>query len=246
MFKLAVLSGKGGVGKTTITVNLAYAFRDLGKKVGIVDLDLTGPNVVRALNIDSLTVSIDAAEVKYIPIEHDGMKVISMASVIPEDQPLLLKGADSDSLTYTREAIIREFATRVNWGNIDILVMDCPPGTVDEVTSGLRYFKPDGAVVVTTPHSMAYVDYVRVVKMLKDYDIPILKTVVNMAYFDAECPHLTCKEKYHRYKIFYDKDIKYENAYELPIKQEIASTHRVDLKELATIILSGIKEVVKQ
>jgi ATP-binding protein involved in chromosome partitioning len=240
MLKIIVVSGKGGVGKTTVACSLAYAFKELGKKVGILDLDLTGPNVVKALNV-TIPLAIDVARVKYVPAEVDGIKVVSMAQILPDGVALLLKGYDSDESVYTRSSIIKEFAFNVDWGEgLDVLVVDMPPGTGDEVTSAIEYLAPDGAVVVTIPHSMAYEDYKRVVHMLELYNIRIFKTVVNLAYFDAPCPHYRCKAKFHRYYIFSDGQFDYYNKLELPIDPKVAETHRVDLKGLAEEILAKV------
>jgi len=240
LIKIVVVSGKGGVGKTTVACNLARAFSSLGKRVGLLDLDITGPNVVRAMDI-TLPMGIDVSAVKYIPVEQDGVKVVSMANILPRGQALLLRGYDSDESTLTRSSIIKEFVFRVDWGDgLDILLADLPPGTGDEVISAIEYLAPDGAVVVTIPHSMAYEDYLRIIHLLDLYKIRVLKTVVNLAYFDAPCPHPKCKVKTHRYYIFNDGQFDYYNKYEVPIIPEVASTHKIDLKDLAEEILRKV------
>ena len=242
MLRIAVLSGKGGVGKTTCTASLAEEFQALEKRVGIMDMDLTGPNVNEAMHItEDEVVGIDAQRVKYVPIDKNGIKVLSMASVMPKDSALMIAGSDSNEKAYTQTAIAKEFIYNVDWGPLDILLIDMPPGTNDSTLNIIKYMKPDGVVIVTTPHSFAYADYLRVVNMLELYEIRVFKVIVNMAYALLPCPHSeVCSEQdhLHQYDIFNDGGkFKYENAYEVPLEIESAQNHRVNLSEVAEEIL---------
>jgi len=240
MIRIGVLSGKGGVGKSTVTVSLAYAFKDMGRAVGIIDADLTGPNINVAMGIED-ELKIDAEKVKYLPIEKDNIRVLSMANILPQDAALMIKGYDSDSKAYTQTSIIKEFVNNTNWGvPLDVLLVDLPPGTADVTTAMLEYLKPDGAIIVTTPHSFAYSDYLRMMHMLEIYGIKVLKTIVNMAYLELPCEHPeVCKEetKSHTYEIFNDGDFKYDDSYEIPIMPTASIEHKIDLTEVAEEIL---------
>lgn len=229
MLKLSVLSGKGGVGKTTICVNLAYALRDMGKKIGIMDFDLTGPNVMRAIGAEE-SLKLDITKAKYIPIEHDGIKILSMANLLPQGKALLWEGI-------RRRGIVKEFIHAADWTGLDILLADLPPGCGDETLGMMEYFVPDGVIIVTTPHSLAYEDYLRAIDMLKLNNTSVIKTVVNMAYFDLKCPHKNCREKKHRISVFKDNDHSWENSFEVPFDPLISASNKVDLKELAKLII---------
>jgi ATP-binding protein involved in chromosome partitioning len=238
VLRIATVSGKGGTGKSTVTVSMAYAFKEMGKVVGILDCDLTGPNINIAMGIDEdkETVGIDAKRVKYIPIEKDSIKVLSMASILPKESALMIKGSDSNEQAYTKSSIMKEFIYNVDWGPLDILLVDLPPGTGDEAQNIIQHMKPDGVIVVTTPHSYAYADYLRVMNMLELYEIRIFKTIVNMAYLEIECPHPeVCEEqdKIHTYNIFGDGKFEYSNSIELPLLPEVAQTHIIDLHDVA-------------
>lgn len=232
MLKLCMIAGKGGTGKTTVACNLALALRDLHKNVGLVDLDLTAPNILRALGTNK-AMKVNVAGVKWIPIEDSGLKIVSMASIIENGKAFLWAGDK-------RKDIVKEFAESTDWSDVDILVLDLPPGTDESTTGMIEHFKPDGAVIVTNPHPLAYEDYLRVVDLLELYRVPILKVVVNMAYFKPRCPHKGCKYKYHRYEIFGDGKTNFKKAYEIPLDPEIAKTNRVDLSDLAKEILSRL------
>jgi len=239
MLRIGIISGKGGVGKTSCTVSLAYAFTNMKKSVGILDADLTGPNVNVAMGIEA-DLQIDAQRVKYLPVEKDGIKVLSMANILPPDGALMIRGYDSNEKSYTKSSIMKEFVQNTDWGELDILLCDLPPGTGDEAISMIEYLKPDGVIVITTPHSFAYADYLRVMHMLELYSIRVFKTVINMAYALLPCPHPDiCKEenRVHRYDIFKDGDFQYENAYEIPLWPEYSQSHIIELKELADEIL---------
>jgi ATP-binding protein involved in chromosome partitioning len=175
--RIAVFSGKGGVGKTTVGVNLAYAFQLEGFSVGILDSDITGPNVAKMLGIDSELIVLDS---KMIPFEKCGVKMISIASLIRAGQPVIWRGP-------MRSKVINQFLADVKWGELDYLIADLPPGTGDEILTIAQQMKPDCAVIVTTPQEVSVMDAERAIKMANILEIPFIGVVENMAGFI--CPH---------------------------------------------------------
>ena len=175
--RIAVFSGKGGVGKTTVSVNLAYAFQLEGFSTGILDADITGPNVAKMLNVDSELIFLDE---KIIPFEKYGAKMISMASLIKSGQPIIWRGP-------MRSKVLNQFLADVEWGELDYLIADLPPGTGDEILTISQQMKPDYAVIVTTPQEISVMDAERAINMAKQLKIPFIGVVENMAGF--VCPH---------------------------------------------------------
>ena len=175
--RIAVFSGKGGVGKTTVSVNLAYEFQSEGFSTGILDADITGPNVPKMLNVNDDLIFLNE---KIIPFEKYGAKMISMASMIKNGQPLIWRGP-------MRSKVINQFLADVDWGELDYLVADLPPGTGDEILSISQQMKPDYAVIVTTPQEVSVIDAERAINMAKQLQIPLIGVVENMSGF--VCPH---------------------------------------------------------
>ncbi len=175
--RIAVFSGKGGVGKTTISVNLAYALQSEGYQTGILDADITGPNVAKMLGVNSDLIFLNE---KIVPFEKHGAKMISMASMLKNGQPLIWRGP-------LRSKVINQFLADVDWGELDYLIADLPPGTGDEILSISQQMKPDCAVIVTTPQEVSVIDAERAVNMAKQLKIPYIGIVENMAGF--VCPH---------------------------------------------------------
>jgi len=175
--RIAVFSGKGGVGKTTVSVNLTYAFQLEGFSTGILDADITGPNVAKMLNVDSELIFLNE---KIIPFEKYGAKMISMASLIKSGQPIIWRGP-------MRSKVINQFLADVKWGELDYLIADLPPGTGDEILTISQQMKPDYAVIVTTPQEISVMDAERAINMAKQLKIPFIGVVENMAGF--VCPH---------------------------------------------------------
>jgi ATP-binding protein involved in chromosome partitioning len=175
--RIAVFSGKGGVGKTTVSVNLAYAFQLEGFGVGILDADITGPNVAKMLDIDSDLIIMNE---KILPFEKFGAKTISMASMLSNGKPVIWRGP-------MRSKVINQFLADVDWGKLDYLIADLPPGTGDEILTIAQQMKPDFAVIVTTPQEVSIMDAERAINMAKKLEIPFIGVVENMAGF--VCPH---------------------------------------------------------
>ncbi len=173
---VAVSSGKGGVGKSTVAVNLAVALATQGAKVGIMDADVYGPNVPMMLGT-----GYDQPEVvngQLQPIEAHGIKMISMAVLVPPDKPMILRGP-------MLHGVIRQFLTDVNWGELDYLIVDMPPGTGDVQLSLAQLVPVQGAVLVTTPQEVSLSDVRRAVRMFETVNVPILGVIENMSYFIA-------------------------------------------------------------
>ncbi len=175
--RVAVFSGKGGVGKTTVSVNLAYALKSKGFSTGILDADITGPNVAKMLNVESELIFLNE---KIIPFEKYGAKMISMAGLIEQGQPLIWRGP-------MRSKVINQFLADVDWGELDYLIADLPPGTGDEILTISQEMKPDYAVIVTTPQEVSVLDAERAINMARKLDIPFVGVVENMSGFI--CPH---------------------------------------------------------
>lgn len=175
---LMVMSGKGGVGKTTISVNLALALTMDGMDVGILDADITGPNVPKMLNIEGEMPYADNNKriiPVYIPIGSDnGIKVMSMAFMIEKDSPVIWRGP-------LKMRAIKQFIEDVDWGNLDYLIIDLPPGTGDEPLSVAQLIHADGAIIVTTPQDVALLDSRKAVNMAKMLKIPVVGIIENMS-----------------------------------------------------------------
>lgn len=175
--RIAVFSGKGGVGKTTVSVNLAYTLQSQGFSTGILDADITGPNVAKMLGIQGELIVLDS---KMIPFENKGVKMISIASLVQSGQAVIWRGP-------MRSKIINQFLADVEWGVLDYLIADLPPGTGDEILTIAQHMKPDYAVIVTTPQEVSVMDAERAINMAKKLEIPFIGVVENMAGFI--CPH---------------------------------------------------------
>jgi ATP-binding protein involved in chromosome partitioning len=175
---IAVASGKGGVGKTTVAVNLAIALKNLGAQVGLLDADVYGPNVPVMLGTTEQPKALD--EKTIIPVQAFGVKMISMGLLNPGDKPLVWRGPMLHS-------VMQQFLRSVRWGELDYLVVDLPPGTGDVQLSLIQSVAVTGAVVVTTPSIVALADVRKAVEMFRQVNVEILGVVENMSYFS--CPH---------------------------------------------------------
>ena len=173
---IAVSSGKGGVGKSTVAVNLAVALTLDGARVGLMDADIYGPNVPIMLGVSDLRPEVDVN--KLVPIEAYGVKLISMAVLQPGDKPLIVRGP-------ILHGLVKQFLSDVKWGELDYLIVDMPPGTGDVQLSLAQLVPVQGAVLVTTPQDVAVADVRRALRMFETVAIPILGVVENMSYFIA-------------------------------------------------------------
>ena len=173
---IAVSSGKGGVGKSTIAVNLAVALTLDGAKVGLMDADVYGPNVPIMLGVDRERPEVDVN--KLIPVEAYGVKLISMAILQPGDKPMIVRGP-------ILHGLVKQFLSDVKWGELDYLIVDMPPGTGDVQLSLAQLVPVQGAVLVTTPQEVAIIDVRRALRMFETVAVPVLGVIENMSYFIA-------------------------------------------------------------
>ena len=175
---IAVASGKGGVGKTTVAVNLALALVKLGNKVGLLDADVYGPNV--PIMLGSTTEPMAVGQQRIIPVDAQGLKMISMGLLNPGDKPVIWRGPMLHS-------VITQFLRHVEWGELDYLVIDLPPGTGDVQLTLIQTVAVTGAVVVTTPSTVALADVRKAIEMFRQVNVEVLGVVENMSTFS--CPH---------------------------------------------------------
>src|SRR5437763_5430533 len=178
---IAVGSGTGGVGKTTVSVNLAVGLATLGYKTGLMDADVYGPNVPLMMGINKTPMAFGE---RIQPLEQYGVKLMSMGFLSPGDKPLVWRGPMLHS-------VIQQFLRGVDWGELDYLVIDLPPGTGDVQLSLIQTAPVTGAVVVTTPSDVSLEDARKAILMFAQVKVPILGVVENMSYLS--CPH--CSER---------------------------------------------------
>jgi ATP-binding protein involved in chromosome partitioning len=175
---VAVSSGKGGVGKTTVAANLATALALRGSRVGLMDADVYGPDVPIMFGVHARPrVTQDE---RVVPLEAHGVKLMSIGFLLDEDTPAIWRGP-------IVMGIIRQFLQQVDWGELDYLLVDMPPGTGDAQLSLVQLVKVDGAIMVTTPQGVAVADVLKGIKMFEHVDVPVLGLVENMSGF--VCPH---------------------------------------------------------
>jgi ATP-binding protein involved in chromosome partitioning len=175
---IAVASGKGGVGKSTISANLAVALALEGASVGLLDADITGPNIPMMLGVEGAPAA--SAEGKITPLERYGVKVISIQFFVPEGQPIVWRGP-------LVGGAIQQFLKDVDWGELDYLVIDLPPGTSDAQLTLAQAVPISGALLVTTPQDVALADVTKALAMFRRMSVPVMGIVENMSNFI--CPH---------------------------------------------------------
>lgn len=178
---VAVASGKGGVGKSTTAVNLALGLRSLGLKTGVLDADIYGPSIPRLFGI---TERPEIRDDRIIPIEKHGLKIMSMGFLMDEEAPVIWRGPMVVSA-------LMQMVREVEWGDLDVLVLDMPPGTGDTQLTLAQQVPVAGAIIVSTPQDLALIDARKGLKMFQSVDVPILGIIENMSTFI--CPH--CGER---------------------------------------------------
>ncbi len=174
---IAVSSGKGGVGKSTVASNLAVALARGGARVGLMDGDIYGPNLPRMMGVNAPPAVVNE---KIVPLEAHGVKIISLGFLIERDQPAIWRGP-------IVMKIVNQFLRDVAWGQLDYFIVDLPPGTGDAQLSLVQATHVGGAIIVTTPQEVAVGDALRGAKMFQRVNVPVLGIVENMSWF--ECPH---------------------------------------------------------
>lgn len=175
---LAIASGKGGVGKSTVSANVAAALRKAGARVGLLDADIYGPSIPTLLNLGNHQLSGENDRI--LPATADGIKVVSMGFLLEEDSPVIWRGP-------MLMKALEQFLHGTKWGELDYLVIDLPPGTGDVPLSLVQMTPVAGAIVVTTPQDLALIDVKKAVRMFEKVGVPILGVIENMSYF--VCPH---------------------------------------------------------
>jgi ATP-binding protein involved in chromosome partitioning len=185
-FKIAVASGKGGVGKSTVAANLALALERIGRRVGLMDSDIYGPSQQMMMGIDEKPHVDDSNQI--VPIERYGVKVMSLGFLMDADQPVIWRGP------MVMKAV-EQFLQDVSWGALDFLVIDLPPGTGDAQLTLTQKIQLSGAVIVTTPQDVALIDARKGLAMFQKVNVPVLGIVENMSYY-------VCPKCGHREEIF--------------------------------------------
>ena len=185
---VAVASGKGGVGKSTVSTNLAIALSLTGARVGLMDADIYGPSIPQMMGIPISSPKV-GSENKFFPHEKHGLKVVSAAFLTKQGQPLMLRGP-------MLGGIIQQFLQNVEWGELDYLIIDLPPGTGDVQLTLTQKAPLSGAVVVTTPQEVSLIDADKGVKMFQQVKVPLLGIVENMSYFVCD----GCDKKHHIFR----------------------------------------------
>ncbi|MGB0683951.1 MAG: iron-sulfur cluster carrier protein ApbC [Magnetovibrionaceae bacterium] len=212
---VAVASGKGGVGKSTTTVNLALALAAAGKKVGVLDADIYGPSIPRMLGITGQPTSPDGKRLD--PMENYGLKVMSMGFLVEEETPIIWRGPMAQSA-------LQQMMKDINWGDLDVLVVDMPPGTGDIQLTLSQQVPLTGAVIVSTPQDIALLDARKGLNMFRQVDVPVFGLIENMSYYS--CPNCG-----HRAEIFGHGGAKKEAVFlsmdflgEIPLHIDIRET----------------------
>lgn len=240
---IGVMSGKGGVGKSTIAANLALSLREQGYKVGIMDADITGPSIPRILGAEEKRALMYPEGLRAVELDN-GLKAISLNFLIEEeDKPVIWRGP---IITNT----VKQFYQDVIWGELDYLIIDMPPGTGDVTLTVMQSLPLDGVVMVAIPQDMVNMIVSKAIDMTRQLDIRVFGVVENMSYMTCPC----CDEKIHVFKSekvgeFLSKQ-RVPLLAELPIKQEMAHIDTIEdevrkiFRDMSDIILSQIGEKV--
>ncbi|MBC8384298.1 MAG: Mrp/NBP35 family ATP-binding protein [Candidatus Cloacimonetes bacterium] len=185
--KLIVISGKGGVGKSTVSVNLAYGLALTGKKVGILDIDIHGPSIAKMLGIEGQKLGISAQKQRPMPIRvQENLYAMTIATLLQSaDDPVIWRGP-------LKMGVIKQFLQDIEWPELDYLIVDSPPGTGDEPLSIVQILKKvDGSLIVSTPQDVSFLDARKTIKFSQKMSVPVIGIIENMSGFT--CPH--CGEK---------------------------------------------------
>ena len=203
---IAVASGKGGVGKSTVSVNLATALAQIGQRVGVMDADVYGPSIPLMLGIIDKPKSTE--DKRLIPVTKYDMRVMSIGFLVPDGHAVIWRGPMIDKL-------LTEFITKVEWGELDVLVVDLPPGTGDAQLTIMQKVPLAGGVIVTTPQDVALLDVRRGIKMFEEVGVPVLGVVENMSY-------LVCRSCGHKAHVFdHGGGAKIAEQFNLPLLGEV-------------------------
>ena len=213
---VAISAGKGGVGKTTLSVNVALALRQSGARVGLLDADVYGPNVPLMLGLTEQPRA--NREGKMLPLEAHGLKVVSFGTILKPGEPVIWRGP-------MLAKALREFLYEVEWGDLDYLVLDLPPGTGDVQLSLAQSMPMTGAVICTTPQDVSLADVSRGIQMFRKLNVPVLGVVENMSGFI--CPH--CNEQTDIFGTGGGREL--AERYELPFLGAIPLDPRIRLGE---------------
>jgi Mrp family chromosome partitioning ATPase len=244
--KIVVLSGKGGVGKSTVAVNLAMALHLAGKKVGLLDVDIHGPSIPTMLGLEGRQIMEKNGELQ--PVDLDGMKVISLGFFLKDqDEAVIWRGP-------MKTGVITQFIRDVAWGDLDYLIVDSPPGTGDEPLSVCQTLvDADGAVIVTTPQKVAAVDVRKSISFCRQLNLPVLGVIENMNGFVCpKCGELTAVFQSGGGRLMAD-DMGVPFLGSVPIDPQIAEAgdsgvaflQRYADSQTATIIQSLIKPILQ-
>ena len=225
---IAVYSCKGGVGKSTVALNLAYALKKFkNKKVGIFDADIYGPSLPTLVNKKRVELRADAENPeKIIPVEYEGVKLMSFGFVSP-DKRAVIRGPMISN-------IISQLFYNTLWEDLDYLIVDMPPGTGDIQITLCQEVKFDGAVIITTPQNLSYVDVIKGIEMFDDLKVPSLSIIENMAYYNCK----DCTAKHYLFGKGKISQIKrqfgIENSFEIPILEEVSTNSDLGLPPILT------------
>ncbi len=212
--KLIIMSGKGGVGKSTIAVNIAVGLSEKGFKVGLMDIDFHGPNILKMLNLENLRPSVDGEYI--LPLEYSkNLKVISMAALLDkQDSAVIWRGP-------LKMGVIKQFISNVKWDELDWLIIDSPPGTGDEPLTVAQIIKNAEAIIVTTPQEISLMDIRKSINFCKQVNMPITGIIENMS--GLICPY--CGKKIEIFKSGGGKKLSEEADLEflgtIPLEEEI-------------------------
>ena len=193
-YKLIVISGKGGVGKSTVAVNVAFGLAAQGKKVGLLDVDIHGPSIAKMLGIEGKTLEISPTGKYAMPVKvNENLYAMTIASLIKNpDEPVIWRGP-------LKMGAIKQFLQDIRWPELDYLIVDSPPGTGDEPLSVIQILKKvDGSLIVSTPQDLALLDVRKTIKFSQKMNVPIIGLIENMSTFI--CPH--CSKEINIFKGF--------------------------------------------